>query len=249
MRAYLGNISILIFLGFISSCGGGGGGGSSVDIPPTPPEPAPIISISVMQSQAYEKTQEVAELRIERSGTAKTLSISYSVEGSGDDSLGSASTSDYELIYEDGSLVEDSIDLSENQDSITIHVRPKNDAQREIPETLTLTLNDGSSYDLGDEIVASITINEATNEISNNQLFLGTFKAQDSVPTNASGLLSFVLQGDNSKGTLTYTYANLGTQRTDQHIHLWPSGTIIHDIKDEDLQSSGNVSEIGRAHV
>ena len=76
MRAYLGNISILIFLGFISSCGGGGGGGSSVDIPPTPPEPAPIISISVTQSQAYEKTQEVAELRIERSGTAKTLSIS-----------------------------------------------------------------------------------------------------------------------------------------------------------------------------
>jgi uncharacterized protein (DUF1800 family) len=243
MRAYLGNISILIFLGFISSCGGGGGGGSSVDIPPTPPEPAPIISISVTQSQAYEKTQEVAELRIERSGTAKTLSISYSVEGSGDDSFGSASISDYELIYEDGSLVEDSINLSENQDSIIIHVRPKNDAQREIPETLTLTLNDGSSYDLGDDIVASITINEATNEISNNQLFLGTFKAQDSVPTNASGLLSFVLQGDNSKGTLTYTYANLGTQRTDQHIHLWPSGTIIHDIKDEDLQSSGNVSD------
>ena len=89
MRAYLGNISILIFLGFISSCGGGGG--ASVDIPPTPPEPAPIISISVTQSQAYEKTQEVAELRIERSGTAKTLSISYSVEGSGDDSLGSVS--------------------------------------------------------------------------------------------------------------------------------------------------------------
>ena len=116
------------------------------------------------------------------------------MEGSGDDSFGSASISDYELIYEDGSLVEDSINLSENQDSIIIHVRPKNDAQREIPETLTLTLNDGSSYDLGDEIVASITIDEATNEISNNQLFLGTFKAQDSVPTNASGLLSFVLQ-------------------------------------------------------
>jgi hypothetical protein len=243
MKILSGHFLVLVISLFSLSACGGGGGGASDNSPPLAPAPAPEISLLVVQSQAYEGNQTSAELTIKRTGGAAALSISYAVAGNSDSSLGSASSADYEILYEDGSTIGSTINLSQNQNSLTIQVRPLVDNQREIPETLMLTLNTGSGYSVSENISAEIIISEATNDRSNSRLFLGTFKAQDGISTSASGLLSFILQGDNDKGTLTYTYANLGTQRTDQHLHLSPSGTIIHDIKDEDLQSSGNVSD------
>jgi uncharacterized protein (DUF1800 family) len=243
MRIFSGHFIVLVVSLFGLSACGGGGGGASDNIPPMAPAPAPEISLLVVQSQAYEGNQNSAELTINRTGSAAALSISYVTAGHSEPSLGSASSGDYEMLYEDGSAIGSTINLSQNQNSLTIQVRPLVDNQREIPETLTLTLATGSGYSLSENISAEIIISEATNDVSNSRLFLGTFKAQDGISTSASGLLSFILQGDNDKGTLTYTYANLGTQRTDQHLHLSPSGTIIHDIKDEDLQSAGNVSD------
>ena len=234
-----------IILCGLSACGGGGGGTSPVEVitPAPAPAPAPQISITITQNHAFESQQQPAEFRVERSGADKALSISYSLSGNSDSRLGSASTDDYEMLYEDGSSVGNTIEFSESQDSTIIQVLPLIDDEREVPETLKITLGSGSEYSLDGEVSAEIIISEAIPEKNNSQLFLGTFKAQDGISTSASGLLSFILQGDNESGTLTYTYANLGTQRTDQHIHLWPSGTIVHDIKDEDLQSSGNVSD------
>lgn len=223
----------------LASCGGGGGSNSSQ--PATPVTPAQI-SLEATQNQAYEANNQAAEITVTRTGNNAPLSVDFSTEGNSDTKLGSASNADYELIYGDGSAVGSKIEFAQNQNARTIQIKPLTDDQREVPETLKFTITAGTGYSLGDVDSAEIIISEARNEEANKQLFLGTFKAQDGANTNASGLLSFILQGDNDKGILTYTYANLGTQRTDQHIHLWPSGTIIHDIKDEDLESNGNVS-------
>mgnify|MGYP001360579804 CR=1 FL=1 len=231
-------IFLLISLLTLVSCGGGG---SASDSPPTPVSPAEI-SIQVSQDQAYEATNQAAEIIITRTGNNAALSIPFDSEGNSDSRLGSASSEDYELIYADSSAVGSNIQLAQNQNSRTIKIRPISDDQREVPETLKLSLNAGSNYTLVGEASVEITISEATNAQANRQLFLGTFKPQDDIATDATGLLSFILQGDNDSGILTYTFTNLGTARTDQHLHLWPSGTIIHDIKDEDLDSNGNVS-------
>jgi uncharacterized protein (DUF1800 family) len=231
-------VPVLSFL-TLASCGGGGGSNT-----PQPPAPVTLaqISLEATQNQAYETNNQAAEITVTRSGNSAPLSVDFTTDGNADSKLGSVSNEDYELIYGDGSAVGSKIEFAQNQNARTIQIKPLTDNQREVPETLKLTITAGTGYTLSDTVSAEIVISEARNQEANKQLFLGTFKAQDGANTNASGLLSFILQGDNNKGILTYTYANLGTQRTDQHIHLWPSGTIVHDIKDKDLESNGNVS-------
>ena len=233
-------------LTLIVSCGGGGGGAPEpAPSPPAPPEPpaSSEISLLVDQNMAYEKSGIAAEILISRTGDTEAIEVLLAFAGSESPVESSASSNDYQLFNENDEVLGDSINLVEGESTKRIIIRPVSDDVREVPETLVITVVENSGYTLSDQISAEILINDASNEYGNSRLFLGTFRSQDNVQTAASGLLSFLLQGDNSKGVLTYTYDNLGSERIDQHIHLSPSGTVIHDIKDEDLEQSGSLSQ------
>ena len=230
----------------VVSCGGGGGSAPEpAPSPPAPPEPpaSSEISLLVDQNMAYEKSGVAAEILISRTGDMEAIEVLLAFAGSESPAEGSASSNDYQLFDENDEVLNDSINLIQGESTKRIIIRPVSDDAREVPETLLITAVENNGYTLSDQITAEILINDASNEYGNSRLFLGTFRAQDSIQTAASGLLSFLLQGDNSKGVLTYTYDNLGSERIDQHIHLSPSGTIIHDIKDEDLEQSGSLSQ------
>ena len=240
-------LTSFFFLTLIVSCGGGGGGGAPepAPSPPAPPEPpaSSEISLLVDQNMAYEKSGIAAEILISRTGDTEAIEVLLAFAGSDSPEEGSASSNDYQLFNENDEVLGDSINLVEGESIKRIIIRPVSDDVREVPEALVITAVENSGYTLSDQISAEILINDASNEYGNSRLFLGTFRSQDNVQTAASGLLSFLLQGDNSKGVLTYTYDNLGSERIDQHIHLSPSGTVIHDIKDEDLEQSGSLSQ------
>ena len=239
-------LTSFFFLTLIVSCGGGGGGAPEpAPSPPAPPEPpaSSEISLLVDQNMAYEKSGIAAEILISRTGDTEAIEVLLAFAGSESPVESSASSNDYQLFNENDEVLGDSINLVEGESTKRIIIRPVSDDVREVPETLVITVVENSGYTLSDQISAEILINDASNEYGNSRLFLGTFRSQDNVQTAASGLLSFLLQGDNSKGVLTYTYDNLGSERIDQHIHLSPSGTVIHDIKDEDLEQSGSLSQ------
>ena len=239
-------LTSFFFLTLIVSCGGGGGGAPEpAPSPPAPPEPpaSSEISLLVDQNMAYEKSGIAAEILMSRTGDTEAIEVLLAFDGSESPVEGSASSNDYQLFNENDEVLGDSINLVEGESTKRIIIRPVSDDVREVPETLVITVVENSGYTLSDQISAEILINDASNEYGNSRLFLGTFRSQDNVQTAASGLLSFLLQGDNSKGVLTYTYDNLGSERIDQHIHLSPSGTVIHDIKDEDLEQSGSLSQ------
>ena len=240
-------LTSFFFLTLIVSCGGGGGAGAPepAPSPPAPPEPpaSSEISLLVDQNMAYEKSGIAAEILISRTGDTEAIEVLLAFAGGESPVEGSASSNDYQLFNENDELLSDSINLVQGESTKRIIIRPVSDDVREVPETLVITAVENSGYTLSDQVSAEILINDASNEYGNSRLFLGTFRSQDNVQTAASGLLSFLLQGDNSKGVLTYTYDNLGSERIDQHIHLSPSGTVIHDIKDEDLEQSGSLSQ------
>ena len=239
-------LTSFFFLTLIVSCGGGGGGAPEpAPSPPAPPEPpaSSEISLLVDQNMAYEKSGIAAEILISRTGDTEAIEVLLAFAGGESTEEGSASSNDYQLYNENDEILSDSINLVQGESTKRIIIRPVSDDVREVPETLVITAVENSGYTLSDQISAEILINDASNEYGNSRLFLGTFRSQDNVQTAASGLLSFLLQGDNSKGVLTYTYDNLGSERIDQHIHLSPSGTVIHDIKDEDLEQSGSLSQ------
>ena len=239
-------LTSFVFLTLIVSCGGGGGGAPEpAPSPPAPPEPpaSSEISLLVDQNMAYEKSGIAAEILMSRTGDTEAIEVLLAFAGSESPVESSASSNDYQLFNENDEILSDSINLVQGESTKRIIIRPVSDDVREVPETLVITAVENSGYTLSDQISAEILINDASNEYGNSRLFLGTFRSQDNVQTAASGLLSFLLQGDNSKGVLTYTYDNLGSERIDQHIHLSPSGTVIHDIKDEDLEQSGSLSQ------
>ena len=235
-------LTSFFFLTLIVSCGGGGGEGAPEPAPPEPPASSEV-SLLVDQNMAYEKSGIAAEILMSRTGDTEAIEVLLAFDGSESPVEGSASSNDYQLFNENDEVLGDSINLVEGESTKRIIIRPVSDDVREVPETLVITVVENSGYTLSDQISAEILINDASNEYGNSRLFLGTFRSQDNVQTAASGLLSFLLQGDNSKGVLTYTYDNLGSERIDQHIHLSPSGTVIHDIKDEDLEQSGSLSQ------
>lgn len=203
-----------------------------------------VISIVAIQPIAIESTGSAALVEITRTTEdLSPLDVNYAITGNPNPALGSVSPNDYAILYANETSLGNVIQFTENETVITLKIIPTADSEREVPETLAFSLVAGDSYDLAETSMAELTLIEANSNEENRQLFLGTFEPQDGADTQASGLLTFLLEGDNSSGRLTYTYTNLGTQRTDQHMHLWPSGTIVHDIKDEDLESNGNVSD------
>lgn len=223
-------IAVLVILStLISACGGGGG--SAAAPAPVVAVDNPDISISVVEPQAYEQNGQFAKFKIDRTGVAGELSINFASAGNPDVTKGSATADDYQLVYSDGGEVGDNLLLSANQNSRVIEVRPVADDVHEVPEMLSLALNSGSGYDLTAQRSAQITISDATNDSDNQKVFLGAFAAENGAITNGSGVLSFILQGDNDAGMLSYSFSNLGSVQTDQHIHMAPSGTMVKDIE------------------
>ena len=218
----------------LSACGGGGESDTANNVPPAPaPAPAPKaeISISTVESAVIEKSNQLAKFNILRSGTTSAININFSLSGNEDAAKGSASSDDYQLIYSDGGNVGATIELAENQNSRVIEVHPIQDDIHEVPETLTLTLDNGSAYTINNENKAAITIIDASNIAENAKVFLGIFSPQGDAQTSATGVLSVILQGDNEQAKLSYTFSDLGAIQTDQHIHLAPAGSMIKDIE------------------
>ncbi len=211
----------------LASCGGSG----DSDTTTTPDAPKAQISINTVVSSAIEKSNQLAKFTVLRQGTTAALNINYSLSGNIDAAKGSASSEDYLLVYSDGGNVGATIELAENQNSRVIEVHPVQDGMHEVPEVLTFTLESASSYDTSNENKVEIVITDATNAPENAKVFLGIFSPQDNAQTSATGVLSLILQGDNNQAKLSYTFSDLTTIQTDQHIHLAPAGSMIKDIE------------------
>tara|TARA_B100000768_G_scaffold80580_1_gene76536 strand:+ start:4337 stop:7018 length:2682 start_codon:yes stop_codon:yes gene_type:complete len=229
---------LLLSTSLLISCGGGGGGAAESITQPSLPVPTPTVSLSTITQQAYEKSSQVAKFKLERSSSSAQLRVKYSIGGDSDITKSSASRDDYQLTYsDDKSAVGDSFEIEGNQTYRIIEVTPIDDDRHEVPETLVFTLTADSAYSIvSNQESLSLTISDADNSVANGKVFIGSFAAQGGANTIGSGQLSFILQGDNDNGLLSYSFSNLGSPQTDQHIHLSPSGNMIKDI-----ESMGNL--------
>lgn len=211
--------------------GCGGGGASSTPTPPVVPSEPIVVSLTLVDAKAIESSNQIAKFKIDRTGGNGAVSLEYEFSDNPDITKGTASAGDYQLTYSDGGDVGASFELGANQNSRVIEVRPIDDEINEVPEALIVSLVDTSGYNLGADQSVTLTITDAINDSVNSRVFLGNFTPQAGVVTNGSGVLSFMLQGDNDAGLLSYTFSNLGSVQTDQHVHLAPSGVKVKEIE------------------
>ena len=190
-----------------------------------------LVSISLIDELAIEKSQQAAQFSLQRSSGSAELTIAFSLNGSLDPVKGSASSNDYMLVYaDDGSSVGQTLTLPANQNSRVVRLKPIQDGQHEVPENVRITLEEGAGYERSVNDTVSLLITDASNDSGNAKVFYGVFLPQDNAVTSGSGVLSLILDGDNENATLNYNFSNLSAVQTDQHIHLAPSGTILKDV-------------------
>ncbi len=228
-------IAIILFtVSIFSVVGCGGGGGESDSTTPTPPPVVvenPTVSFATVTEVAIEKSNTLAKFKVDRIGASGALEVQFNIFSDDSTNVHYASQSDVKLVYSDGGDVGETIHLSESQNSRVIEVHPIQDQQHEVVEQLIIDLAASSTYQSGTEQRVILEIADAENTNENGKVFIGYFSAQKDAITIGSGVMSLVLQGDNEQALLSYEFSGLGSEQTDQHIHLAPSGTMIKDIE------------------
>lgn len=191
------------------------------------------VSLTVAQGTAYEKSEEAASFTFTRTGSSVAQSVNFEFSEisavSGVSAL--ASEEDYSLVYVDTQQeVGSTLAFLQGQSQRTIELRPRVDTQFETPESLSIKLLTGLGYSIQTPESQGVTILEARNTEDNEQTFVGIFRSVDGVTTTATGVLSLVIQGDNTQAFLSYSFDNLSSTQQDQFLELAPSGTTFSDL-------------------
>jgi len=131
--------------------------------------PTPVVTIAATDAMAAETGADPGTFRVTRTGsTVGALTVNYTIATGPTQ----ASTGDYTP------ALSGSVTIASGQSFVDITITPIDDALFERPETLTLTLGDSGSYDVGAPAAATVTI--ADNDPPVTRI--------DSMPANPSGM-------------------------------------------------------------
>ncbi|HUR57769.1 MAG TPA: DUF1800 family protein [Opitutaceae bacterium] len=180
----------------------------------SPPEP-PLVTVAATRPVADETGSANGEFTFTRSGgsTAEALTIRYGVAGS------AVNGSDY--VFLPGLIT-----IPAGATSVTLPLLPNPDLQSEGTDTVTVTLLPGSSYLIGAQTSATVTIADrsATLYIANIRPEAGA------VGSTASGTATLLLSSDGSLASITLSVSNLSSSVTSVHLRIGPSGDFVFTL-------------------
>ncbi|CAB4925952.1 unannotated protein [freshwater metagenome] len=112
---------------------------------------SPVVSIVARDAAASEARSDSGTFRISRTGSlVGALTVNYSIAGG----QGQATSADY------GPALTNVVTIPASQSFVDLVITPVDDSQFEGTETLTLTVFDTGSYDVGSPATASLTITD-----------------------------------------------------------------------------------------
>jgi len=189
------------------------------------------VSLVVEQATAFERSREPASYTLSRTGAVSPLSVDFELGAGGGQVEDQAREQDYDLVYADsGESVVGTLNFLQGQTQRIIEVRPRPDDRFETVQRLSITLNEGIGYTVQTPQEQSIIILDARNTPENEQTFVGVFTPLEGVSTQAMGLLSLVVQGDNRQAVLNYNFQNLSSRQQDQFLDIAPSGNTFSNL-------------------
>lgn len=207
-----------------------------------------VITVSTVTTNGYEVNDTTASptsrtnarLRLNRNGGFAPLTLNFTLAGTAttDTNRAPASSADYTAwtASTGGTQVTSSINLTANAQSVDVYIRPVDDGLNEYPEGLRLTAAaNGSQYTIVSPTSAIVILNDSMDIPANEKLFIGTFLAQGSAVTTASGFATVILNGPNNKARITTVFNGLTTPQTDidgSHVHYAGPNTIVYGDPD-----------------
>ncbi len=158
----------------------------------------PLVSIVATDASASETGTDPGSFRISRSGsTASTLTANYSIATG----TGQATAADYTP------ALTGSVTFAVGQVYVDITITPVDDMIGEGPETLTLSITDTGSYDVGTSGTATITIldNDASNMAPTAIALTNTVATISEAANTASNIrVADITVTDDGQGTNTF---------------------------------------------
>ena len=171
------------------------------------------VTITASSTDAYEKEASTTKFTFTRTNLSfYPLTVFFSLSGNSDQSKGSASPSDYNLVDSLGAPVQKfSITIPAGQLTADLVIQPVDDNQAEVPETLTCTISNTAK-------TASVRICDAANTNSNRRLFVARLSPIAGTNSTGSGVASMLLNGDNDLSYITMSFSGLKTAQKFAHI-------------------------------
>ncbi|GAA5144269.1 hypothetical protein GCM10023213_34100 [Prosthecobacter algae] len=206
-----------------------------------------VITVSTVTTSGYEinditanpTSRTNARLRINRNGGFAPMTVNFTLAGTAttDANRAPASSADYTAwtASTGGTQVTSSIPLAADAQSVDIYIRPVDDGLNEYPEGLRMTaVANASLYTIASPTNSVVLINDLMDIPANEKLFLGTFLAQGTAVTSASGFATVILNGPNNKARISTVFNGLTTPQADidgSHVH-YNGGTIVYGDPD-----------------
>jgi len=187
-----------------------------------------IVTLVVEEAVAIEEDATAARVRIVRSNGLQRLTIPLSRSGDTDPQRGSVTPDDYRLETEAGESVGETVEIPFGEMEVQLLVHAEPDSLLEVPETLTLTLDPGEGYTLGEVVSGAVQITDAANRPENERLFVAYLVPEDGVVSTGSGFATIRVRGDNASGLLGLGFSSLTSPQITPFLDLDNQGGGSH---------------------
>ncbi len=160
-----------------------------------------VVTLGVAIPRAYEEGARAARFMAFRSGGIGPLTVPYAVSGTA-------------VAGEDYQPLAGEVDFPPGARAVPIPVIPVDDGHLESQETVTLTLQSGSGYDLGNPIQASITIDDAADV-----LYVAQLRSAPSLNSAGKGIAAVRNAGNSLTSRGSLSFGGLGGAQTSAEIY------------------------------
>ncbi len=181
------------------------------------------VTLGVAHPRAYEATGSPARFIAFRSGGIGPITVPYTVSGTAD-------------ALTDLQSLPGTIHFPAGARAVAIPIIPVNDDSLEPQETVTLTLQPGSNYDLGSPIDATVTIDDAADI-----LYVAQLRSAAGLGSAGKGIASVRRAGNSLHSLLSLNYGGLSSSTTSAEIYRSTNqglgGTIVFTYPVGQVQS------------
>jgi uncharacterized protein (DUF1800 family) len=164
------------------------------------------VTVGAAVPRAYESGQQPGRFTIYRTGNINSLTVQYAVSGT------ATPGTDYAPLT--GTAY-----LGIGQNSVEVVLTPLIDALTEPAETVTLTIQPSSAFSVGSLSQATVTIDDAPD-----QLFVATLRPGTGTISNAYGSAALNLAGNDVFTTFSLRFGNLTTQQARSEFYISTNG-------------------------
>lgn len=178
------------------------------------------VTASVETANGYELEGTAARVKINRTGGTAALTVNFT-------RTGVAGASDYSTKDGNGTTITTSISIPAGATSATVVLQPTADTLNEYPENAVITVTSGSGYTVGATPAATVTLNDAADIASNEQLFIAPLTPAPGVAGSGSGVATMYLNGPKNRARVSLNFSGLSSSQTNSYIRYGSTGTEL----------------------